>query len=377
MPSASQLESRPALHQHASPRRHIYKIIFSIALIATAAAFIAPIANAQDLGEIARQERAKKQNNPAPPPTHIYTNEDMQRQQILTPKDKALFSATTQPNTTKPSQSTAQLASESTPAPAEVRVPKFTTTVSVQTLQPDPTIKVAAAQPAPQVPVAQIPLAEIATQNIVTPTTASAAPDETPLGDVARYYRLKKHESARANAQTVPGPANAPTAPASAEIIPNAIPLNQMPLGDVARYYRAKAREESQAQVQEVATIQTKPSATPVRATTPVSKYPLTLSTMPLASPKRTPTSAPSTSRTRIAPTPNHALALKRSLGRLVAPKPRVGGIRITSGDTLWQLAGKYLGSATRWPELLALNPTIQNPKRLQVGTKFVLSPST
>ncbi len=66
-----------------------------------------------------------------------------------------------------------------------------------------------------------------------------------PLGDVARYYRGIKHQSARANAQIDPGPANAPSAPAAPSIIPNEIPLNQMPLGDIARYYRAKQREES------------------------------------------------------------------------------------------------------------------------------------
>src|SRR5580693_777945 len=118
MPSAPQLDPRPASPQSATPRRvirqRISKIIFSAAIIASATAFIAPIANAQDLGEIARQERAKKQNNPAPPATHVYTNEDVKREEILTPEDKTRFSATTQPPIIKPAQSATQLASEST-----------------------------------------------------------------------------------------------------------------------------------------------------------------------------------------------------------------------------------------------------------------------
>ena len=49
----------------------------------------------------------------------------------------------------------------------------------------------------------------------------------------------------------------------------------------------------------------------------------------------------------------------------------------VVSGDTLWQLARKYLGAGTRWTELLALNPTLQDPRRLQVGVQLVVHPTT
>jgi nucleoid-associated protein YgaU len=352
VPKAPQLDTNAPPHYFNCKR--IRNIIFCAALAASTIALIAPRANAQDLGEIARQERAKKQNNPAPPATHVYTNEDLRRQQILTPDDQSRFSATTQPATAKPPQSATQLASDSTPHPAEPIAPKIATTLSVQTLQPASTIEVIAAKP-----VAQISAAQIATQNIVAPIPAIIPLDQISLGDVARFYRARKHESARANAQTIPCLLNAPSAPALATKIPDAMPSDQMSLGDVARYYRVKAREEAE----EVAATQAPPSATPARAIAPISKYPLTLATTPLASMKPPPARIP------------------KRLSSRIAPKRSVGGnaisIRINSGDTLWQLARKYLGTGSRWTELLALNPAIQNPRHLQVGAQLVLHTPT
>src|ERR1700733_11838967 len=274
MPSASQLASRPVSPQSATPhrfvRQRIDKIIFATALIASATAFIAPLATAQDLGEIARQERAKKQSNPAPPSTHVYTNDDVKREEILTPDDKTRFSAITQPSTTKPAQSATPLASESTPPPGPIpsavhseapavakavakpapvpppspTVPKVTAAVPVQTPQPvSATTDVAAAQPVAQISVAPI----IVAQTIDAPTLATVPLDQMPLGDVARYHRAKNHLYARANSQIDPDPVNAPSAPALATTIPVTISFAQLPLGDVARYYRAKKREEDAA----------------------------------------------------------------------------------------------------------------------------------
>lgn len=47
---------------------------------------------AQDLGEIARQQRAQKQSQPHRT-THVYTEEELARPKILTPEDRARFAA--------------------------------------------------------------------------------------------------------------------------------------------------------------------------------------------------------------------------------------------------------------------------------------------
>jgi nucleoid-associated protein YgaU len=113
---------------------------------------------AQSLGEIARQERARKQSQPTRP-SHVYTNEDMTRPQILLPDDQTRF----------------QAAREAT----------------------KPTL----VQPADRIPFAVPRL------------------DEIPLGDVARHYRLQKQLQQRQQLSDLPGLSSA--TPLAAPIISN------------------------------------------------------------------------------------------------------------------------------------------------------------
>ena len=60
----------------------------------------------QDVAKAAREARARKQANPAKP-GHVYTAEDLKRDQILTPEDRAMFEASRRqwtPLVTQPSQ---------------------------------------------------------------------------------------------------------------------------------------------------------------------------------------------------------------------------------------------------------------------------------
>jgi LysM domain len=535
MPSAPQLESTPASRKSVTPRSVIHqrigKLIFSTALIASAATFVTPRATAQDLGEIARQERAKKQNNPAPGTTHIYTNDDVKRQQILTPEDQARFSATTQPATAKPSQSATQLASESTPGNADLPIgarppllvasaaPEKTSpptrtairrSAHQQTKQPpaQPNISSASTMRAKtnSMPVARAtnsvaakrsqpiatrvttpapigasqstattahatapvsPSQPVATAALVQTAQLTVPLDQMPLGDVARYYRAKKQQNAEASAKAaatstasastvalIATSASAPASPTTQPIAIAAAPplsLDRMPLGDVARYYRAKKREEDTAIATAAAsTPQNNPvpsisapiiASAPIQsanshpATAPTSSYPLPIAAMPLATMKPPPTqplgSPPSASAIhrrdlnlsssnpvvsppdRIArprnpfarprdASPSRVSAF-RDAAPVASPRPSATpthrpssrtspivpisrpnntsrhaiSIRIVRGDTLWQLARKYLGSGARWQEFVALNPSVQDPRRLQIGAQLVLHPST
>ncbi len=475
MPSSPQFDPNSTPDQRAASSHSKFKrvrnIIFCTALTASATALIAPHVNGQDLGEIARQERAKKQNNPAPSPTHVYTNEDMQRQQILTPEDQSRFSATTKPAPAKPAESPIQVADKLTPppasqpnaqpahspgnadlpigarplissttraktnsAPATILIASaayaptpigyenfslaFATnakTVATETRQPN-TIKIRAATSQPTHSTATAPAkpsASTAASNpqiiTVTETVPAAQPtvplNQMPLGDVARYYREIKRLSLQveeaATAKPVPNPGPVPTPPAQSlsEIIPTTISLHQMPLGDIAPYYRAQKRLTLELEEAEALSNQASPSSassispTPISASTTSppsmpsadlgtpntspSPYPLTLAATPLASMKPPPPRARKSHSSPTMPKAHHPIAhptTARTLaGRTRSVTGQTASIRITSGDTLWQLARHYLGSATRWPELLALNPTIQNPKRLQVGTQLAL----
>jgi nucleoid-associated protein YgaU len=437
MPSAPQLDPRPASHQSAAQRSVIYRLIFSTALIASAAAFIAPLANAQDLGEIARQERAKKQSNPAPPATHVYTNEDVKREEILTPEDKTRFSATTQPANVKPAQSATQLASESTPpgnadrligARPQILIPTTTPKAILASAQnsirqpiaqkikqfspqknissaptmraktnPTPTtranISAASSQPPPTpIPVAAAqPVTQVFAQTVINdaPSPAIVPLDQMPLGNVARYYRARKRQFALANAQIEPGPVNATSAPTVATTIPAPLQLSQMPLGDVARYYRAKKREEDAAIASFAAStpasnpvppfsatpVQSAPAQSAISRPSKVStgRYPLTIATLPLASMKPPAASPDSPPAARVR---RHNLTRTSPLVPTARPNRAVShatSIRVLRGDTLWQLARRYLGTGTRWRELISLNPTIQDPRHLQIGSQLVL----
>jgi len=51
--------------------------------------------------------------------------------------------------------------------------------------------------------------------------------------------------------------------------------------------------------------------------------------------------------------------------------------IVVQPGDTLWNLSRQHLGRGTRWLELLAANPAVEDPGRLVPGTQLVLPART
>jgi nucleoid-associated protein YgaU len=112
-------------------------------LLALAVLFVAAPGYAQSLGDIARQERARKQAEPQPSAdTHVYDNDDLVRSQILVPADR----------------DRAQVAKQQAP-PA----------------------------PAPSAPVA--PAASTVADVNLDP---NVDPNTLPLGDIARHYRALK-----------------------------------------------------------------------------------------------------------------------------------------------------------------------------------------
>ncbi len=45
----------------------------------------------------------------------------------------------------------------------------------------------------------------------------------------------------------------------------------------------------------------------------------------------------------------------------------------VKRGDSLWKLAQQTLGHGNRWPELLAVNPSVANPNQIRAGAQLVL----
>jgi len=59
------------------------------------------------------------------------------------------------------------------------------------------------------------------------------------------------------------------------------------------------------------------------------------------------------------------------------ASSPASAQILVRPGDTLWNLSRQHLGRGTRWLELLAANPSVEDPMRLVPGTQLVLPART
>jgi nucleoid-associated protein YgaU len=271
----------------------------------------------QDLGELARQERARKQSQPASSPQHVYTNEDLARPQILLKEDQARLAA---PGT----EPAAAIANH---AERDVVFGEQSVATQVSTSSPDN--------------------------------------PEIPLGDVARHYRQAKQIRERQAEGPLPGPwvesllarpeapSVAPTlAPAAVQtsVVPNVVrpvgpflapPGNDAPLGDVARYYRwlkevRKAQRQADAAAGEHLSLvnSTLSGAGPAPLASVRDRMPLSEATHSVHGPEP-------------------------------APPRRV---RVARGDSLWKLAQRYLGSGAQWRELAALNPQIVEPRRLQIG---------
>jgi nucleoid-associated protein YgaU len=270
--------------------------------------FLAAPLYGQSLGDIARQERARKQSEPQQT-THVYDNDDLTRDQILLPEDKQRIESANQ-------------------TPAAVAPPTASQTEAK-------------------------PVASVDTNSL-------------PLGDIARHYRALKAARQQQAAQQQPAqssPTEAAPPPSQAEIHldPNVDP-NTLPLGDIARYYRAlkaaRVQQDSQSATSKPVTAApalayptfTQPQSHQVAPVAP--KFP---STGPAPSPLKT-------ERERQAAVPSTDGSAR------LTPNPAVATIRIRHGDTLWTLARKYLGRGRDWLLLAARNPQVANPARLRVG---------
>jgi LysM repeat protein len=281
---------------HPRPQRHIDLrggLLICVLCLCAAPGF------AQSLGEIARQERARQQSQPART-SHVYTNEDMTRPQILLPDDQTRF----------------QAAREGT----------------------KPTL----VQPADRIPV------------------ISPQPDEIPLGDVARYYRLQKQLRQGQQLSDLPGLGSA--TPLAAPFIP-------------------------------------KPPSVPVP--TPAAEPPKRSS---IRGPALTGDHAIQVAGgVRVARGDSLWKLAKRHLGsglkwrQLAALNPRLTNphiirvgewirlplassasqvvkmVRVRKGDTLWKLASVELGTGLAWECIAEANPHLQNVNLIYPGQTLAI----
>ncbi len=293
---------------------------------------LATYAQDGDAAEAARQEKARKAALPQKSAPHVYTNDDLQRSQILTPEDRA---------------------------PLEARKKNSVPPVINETLPSN-----AAAD-------------------------GAAAPES--LGEVARRVRQEKLERQAEQARKLPPPApfhlELPQAEAFAHPKPLARPLvAPLPLPPRAKIATpsivAGSRKRdpfSRALISPAPRSAISAPHNSIAAPAPAMKSVVPLTKLPAAvvqPPPRAlrPTAiapakpvAPSVSP--MLPTPVHRTSA-------IETKARPESVRVQSGDSLWNLSRHYLGKGNRWQEWLSHNPAIGDPRRIQPGAVLLVPPA-
>ena len=273
----------------------------------------------QDLGALAREEQTRKQAQPIHQ-SHVYTNDDLVRPQILTPNDDVEFRSSR--NSWKPT------------------------------------------------------LVEVPPELVI-----ESDPPKVPLGDIARHYRQQKvdrQQQSRMEAQSIrsshvytnedmarpqiltpedhavfeAAQKNQPSAIEQRphEILSRELDLPSAPLGDIARLYRQQK---------------------PVTEIQQPRGFRLFLGTTSLASPMipRSPIRPPP----RTEPVP-HPTQLRQANQRSNKPGNTVAQmITVKPGDSLWRLARRYLGHGHRWRALWKSSPWIRDPNYLKVGSHILI----
>ncbi len=345
------------------------QVTAACSLLCVSLLFAASAASAQDLAEAARQEKARKAAQ-AQKQSHVYTNEDLQHSQILTPEDRTIIEALKK-NATLPA------VKETSPA--------------------------------------------------IAPTQDAAAPES--LGEIARHLRREKAARQAEQARKVPPPSPFPMElphdatlahpmplrpaliPASAS--PSSAIKPTVPTGSVKRDPFSRAIISAAPRSNFISAPMPKPSSHPTLASTPLVAPSATMHSSPVGS-KAHPESV------RIQPGDSLWNLSRQYLGKgsrwqewlshnpgivdprrmqpgavLVVPPlesesapppdsraaPRAVSqssetVYVQPGDSLWKLAAQHLGNGADWPCLAHANTDLHDVDLIYPGQKLSLPSS-
>jgi LysM repeat protein len=299
----------------------------------------------QDAAEAARQERARKEQ--PQPRKHVYTEEDLGRVKILTPEDKARFAAQRQ----QPS-APAEL-QMSDPLDASTELPQLPLgdiarryREAKRAMQAPTPFHLPFDEPAFAAPVVSLPNVAPPRPNFspVRPSLTPSRPRSVPAPSIANPEPLRRVDPFTRR--------SAPAAPSSLTRVAPAAPAVQP---SVSR--PAPVLSNSQPTLLPNTSSRIAPLNFAARKFAPLAAQPN------LAPPSVAPTAPQRSVAPTIAPPPATANA----------PSSAVHTVTVLPGDSLWKLARQNLGRGSRWHELLAANPNIVDPTRLDAGTEIVV----
>lgn len=289
----------------------------------------------QDVAEAARQERARKQALQKKA-KHVYTAEDLKREHILTPEDRAA---------------------------------------------------VEARKNEPALPGTSKPQDVLDGSALARDANGESSSANAPLGDLARRLRKQKESeklerSAEFHLPFAHAPVLASPKPPAQPLVPpvRALPpiSTDKPAPPVAAPFRPLVKRSPFERPRilppsvRVVPRPTVPSPSPV-APRLLSQAPPALNVLPPrpAAPHAITPGPPAlpAGPARVAASPGG-----------IAPSPLVSGkltiVTVQRGDSLWKFAAARLGNGRRWQELLSLNPELRNPDVIRIGSQIVLPAS-
>ena len=301
--------------------------LVSLLLICAAASF------AQDLGEIARQERARKKEQPDRA-AYVYTNDDLHREHILVPEDRARVLAAREA-ASKPATQVAQSPAAGAPAAnassarATTLAPTAAQTISASAVSPQPSSTPTAAT------------TTTTTASVPVPTTSNSN-DSSVSQQFSKPAQFASPKVAMAEQQSSP-----------LEAILELVHEQEVSAREAAAQKRAaRHRATPSALIDIPFSGDREPQPSRQAEWAPEEKK----KTVRREGAAEVPAPVPPTVR-------RHAAARAEPVDLGVTDI-----VTVEPGDSLWKLARLYLGSGRRWRELAALNTQILNANLLHVG---------
>jgi nucleoid-associated protein YgaU len=311
---------------------------FCILSLCASASPLASSARAQDaqpdskpVAEAARQEQARKAAQQKKN-SHVYTNEDLKHSQILTPQDRSRVEARKNNSPAAPGKAAdPSVNAQKNSAPESLG--EVARRYRRQKLEASQAAEAVKRQPGSRFPM------DLSQPSLAAPALAAPTKPVAPL--------LSPNARPRTNAQALPRSGSSRRDPFSHQRFSPLPPNERAPLSPNFSAPAKPAISFSDAAPRPPAARTAPPAAAP-KLLAPAKPLPVRPSLAP-----------------RVAPVPPVAPIAKNP----ATPK----AILIQPGDSLWKLARRHLGSGSRWSELLASNPTISDPARIQPGTLLVV----
>jgi nucleoid-associated protein YgaU len=323
--------------------------------------FGANISRAQDqqdqsVAEAARQERARKQKQQKSA-KHVYTEEDLKHPNILTPEDRAQIEA--KKNECAQKNNCSPAAPQNPPAALDANSQTPGTSLGEVARQLRKQKELQALKPKQTEPF-HLPFSTAALASPILPERPAVRPPAQPtLHSKTSSPKMPSNVFRRDPFSAAPVRPEIRRSEVSRPEVRPTVPEDVLRIvrPNIHPDFSKEVRPTLRAHGRMIAPAQPRISSRPAASSVPIQP-------MPTAAPRKPvqPTTPMATVQPiQPQPAPNHV--------RTATQKT----VSVHHGDSLWKLAQQTLGHGNRYPELLAVNPSVVNPNQIRTGAQLNL----